>query len=584
MAVTSVFSERFLKATQGLQDLMNSYPGMEMGHHLLSHLHSLTEQASPISAYPIEVLFLDTPNDEQLYKFFDFFKIDPSKGQSLLHSLSDSASRFTYQYMYRVAESNFAITLYNSAHLPVRSTAAIAPCLKLIFWFSSEAPLESEIEPILLRMDAEGGVVWLIHANEENFMDDLSQLKVFGLKHSDLPSLWEEILSASKITAQLPVLHSMRLLQSLEKVSDAFYQFIAQQEKDIKTKKFNAQQDINTVKIEEKLNLRDLFQQLKTGLQRDFSESERGILDQLAKLSQRHTAQSLMAQIEQQIQEVQHLREENFAGNIRMTLPENTVDNLKRTLYQGLRLQIEQQIFSFKEFVKQECESIAKELFQHHIDFVYHPQMQINLSRVEANMAEYVHFGQKYEVEKKPLQVSDYIRAATAPFMTVMSVFLLTRFIPPLKKLLNETTMIAISCVLLPIAVYGFYKFLQNTKARKAHDYDSELNRMRENLLVESKSIIRKVGDEWQREIISALRDELNALINSLEIVFAQAGEQHKDKVQQAQRSVQRRVQGLEQRERAHQTTMKNKETFDRSLAQFKGELMHHYQQNIQQL
>ncbi|MBE8721954.1 preprotein translocase subunit SecD family protein [Sphingobacterium pedocola] len=582
MAVSTIFSDRFHKATQGLQDLMDSYPGMEMGHHLSGHLQLLQKQSSPLFEYPIELLLLDMPKEEQLYRLLDFLEITPEDGKNLPMQLNDSTHRFQFHHELHGERAHYRISVYSSAHLPIRSTANLAPCLKIVCWFSSEPPAAEEIEPILLRLDAEGGVVFFLNSADTDFMQGFPKLKVLPLRADQLPDKLSLLLESDRIKAMLPLAHSMRLVQGLEKVSESFYQFIAQQEKDIKTKKFNAQQDINTVKQEEKLNLRDLFQQLKGGLQRDFSECERGIQDQLVRLGQRHVSNSLMAQVESLVQQIDHLQEENFAGNIRMTLPTGTLDILPHTVFQGLRAQVEQDVFAFKEFVKQEGNDLKEKLKEHHIPFSYTPHLKINPSRLEANIAEYVQFTQKYEVEKKQLQFSDYMRAATAPFMGVMSIFLISRFIPPLRKL-NEY-MWLIGLILIPIAIYSFYMFIKNTKARKAHDYDTELNRMRENLLNESRGMIRKVTDEWQREIIGALREELNQMVNTLEQIFTQATEQHKDKMQHAQRSVQRRVQGLEQRERSHQGVLKNKETYDRSLAQFKGELTNQYQQQLQQL
>lgn len=574
-----------------MQELMRSYPGMEMGHHLSDHLQLLEQQATPTSEYPVEILLLDMPNEEQLFRLLDFLQITPEEGRNLPLQLNDVAHRYQYQHVLHSGTAIYRMSLYNSAHMPVRSTANLAPCLKLVCWFASEPPTEDEIEPILLRLDAENGIVFFLNHAGKNFMQATPQLQVQALHPEQLPENLALLLESDTLKNMLPLAHATRLLQGLEKISESFYQFIWQQEKDIKTKKFNAQQDINSVKQEEKLNLRDLFQQLKGGLQRDFSECERGIQDRLIRLGQRHSPNSLMAQVENLIQQVDHLQEENFAGNIRMTLPSGTQDTLARTVFQGLRMQIEQDIFAFKEFIKQESSDLGKKLKEHHIEFSYTPQLQINLSRLEANIAEYVQFTQKYETEKKQLAPMDYIRAGIGPIMVITSLFLIASlFGLDLKGLFtgvitfNSTTFFLALLIVGVTVGYNVTRFKRNTKARKAHDYDTELNRMRESLLAETKGMIRKVTDEWQREIIGALREELNQLVNTLEMVFAQTAEQHKDKIQQAQRSVQRRIQGLEQRERSHQSVLKNKDTYDRSLAQFKGELMHQYQQQLQQL
>ncbi len=583
MAVSTIFSDRFQKAISGLRELMRGYPGMEMGHHLDVHLQELGLQATAFKEYPVEVLFLDTPREQQLLPLFRFLQVDEQQGTELLQHLNNPQNKFVYTYTVGSASAGFTMQVYNSAHLPVRSTGKVVPCLKFVFGFAEDLADQDEIEPILLRLQAEGGVLVAVYNSSDSFISSAERLKVIPIRLDSLPGTFEDLLSKENLTPLLPLLHSDRLLHGLEKISESFDQYITQQEKDLKTKKFNAQQDINAVKLEEKLNLRELFQQIKGELQRNFSECERTINDQLVKTGQKHSGNSLMAKVEQQVQEVDHLEEENFAGSLRMTLPAGTHEKLLFTISQGLRTHIEQDVFSFREFVKQETDALMKELKKHGVSFSYTPRIQVNLSRLEANMLEYISFTQKYEIEKKQLQFTDYTRAAMAPIMGFMSLFVLSRLVAPLGKILNEY-MWVLAFILIPLSIYSFSKFLKNTKVRKAHDYETDLNRMRESLLAESKGMIRKITEEWQREIVSALREELALIINAVEQVFSSASEDHKDKVQVAQRSVQRRVQGLEQRERGHQTIAKNKETFDRSLAQFKGELMNQYQQSIQKL
>lgn len=569
---------------------MRNYPGMEMGHHLSDHLQLLQQQSSPSSEYPIEILWLDMPREEQLYRLLDFLQINPEDGRNLPLQLNDSAHRYQYQHILRSNIATYQITIYSSAHIPIRSTSNLAPCLKFVCWFSSEAPPEDEIEPILLRLDAEGGILYFLNYANNDFMSTVPQLKVRTLNPEQLSEKLSSILETETLKTILPMAHATRLLQGLEKISESFSQYISHQKKDIKTKKFTVLHDQNAIEQEDKLNLRELFQQIKGGLQRNFSECERSIQDRLIRLGQRHSPNSLMAQVENHIQQVDHLQEESFAGNIRMTLPPGTLDTLVRTVFQGLRMQIDQDTFAFKEFVKQESVDLQTKLKEHQIPFSYAPHLQINLARLEANIVEYVQFTQKYEAEKKKLEFGDYLRAATKPLMGLMGInfliIIITRmpFMTKDARANIQTAFYFILFLMIPYAIYSFYKFLQHTKARKAHDYDNELNRMRDSLLSEARGMIRKVTDEWQREIIGALREEQNQLVNTLELVFAEAAKVHKDKIQQTSRSIHARKSALDQRERNHESVLKNKDNYDRSLAQLKGELMNQYQQQLEQL
>src|SRR5690606_37348538 len=207
-----------------------------------------------------------------------------------------------------------------------------------------------------------------------------------------------------------------------------------------------------------------------------------------------------------------------------MTLPAGTQDTLVRTVFQGLRMQIDQDIFAFKEFIKQECGDLDKKMTEHHLAFSYSPQLQINLSRIEANIAEYVQFTQKYETEKKQLHFGDYLRAALGPIMAVGGLFMVMSLLGiPLRAIISGTNKFITVPIILGICGYSLYQFTRHNKARNIHEYGAELNRMRENLLTETRGMIRKVTDEWQREIIGALREELNQMVNTLENLFARA-------------------------------------------------------------
>lgn len=600
IVLNQVFIGRFQKAADSLLTLMQSYPGMEMGHHLLSHLTTLRDYVREHVPFPIEVILLDSPDEEQARWLLHFLQLEQSQYTELTESVNQADRRFSFYAQPTAAGSGASYTyrVYNSAHFPVRDTASIRPAMKLALWFGEENPPADELEPIQFRLAAEGGV--LVHAFRSGspLLQSMDDLRVLAQPLDQLPETLEVLIEQQKLRESMPLMYGMAVVQGLERISDAFDQFVAQQEKDIRTKKFNAQQDINAVKQEEKLNFRDLFQQLKGSLQRDFNEFERGIGDQLQRIGQKYNSQSLMAAVEQQVMQVQQLEEEDFAGARRMRLPAGTREQLQRTLMQSLSSQIDQDLFSLKEFLKHESAETQQLLTKHHIEFSYQPRMQLNISRIQSNMQEYIQFQQKYETEKKKAQPMEYVRAAMAPFMGVASIFLVKKWFDDsdagtkgveLKKpsFIDEFMKeygIYIGCILAVFAVYTFYNFYKNNKLRSAHDYDVELNRMRDSLVSESKSMIRKVTDEWGRELSMAIREELNGMVNQLDSAFAEAAEVHKEKIQQSQQSVQRRTQGLEQRKRSHEAAVKNKDAFDRSLAQFKGEIYQQYHQTLAKL
>ncbi|GLB50038.1 hypothetical protein Y10_24060 [Neptunitalea sp. Y10] len=583
ITVPKVFYNRYVKAVDSLYDLMKNYPGIQMGHHLITHLEEMRRRVVSPDALPAEIIFLDTPSFDDLKKIVKFLGVNEVLVEDIQIAITNAKTRYSYETLVNFTGVNLRLKFYNSAHLPIRSTAAIQPVFKLAFWLSDEAPGSGEFETIALRLQSEGGILFFINTSENQFLKTSGELKVLPTSYKNMPESIEVLLASKGITSMLPIFYGARLLQGLEKISDAFYQYVVQQEKDIKTKKFNAQQDINQVKQDEQLNFRELYQGIKKNLQRDFSEFERGVNDAVIKMNQSRQENSLMYKVSTEIDEIATLEEQVIAGKLKMSLPEEKLTHVSQMIATGIRNQMDQDVFSLKEFLNQEIEDCKKKLEQYHIEFSYSPNIQFNLSRVEANIVEYNQFVQRYETDKKNLETGDYIRAALKPFMTVFSLMMILRFVPSLRKSVGEYIPY-IGLALAPFAIYTFYKFLKHTKEQKELDYKNELNRMRDTLYKESKSIVKKLGDEWLRELVSTLRDELNEFIGELEHTFSVASDEHKTKIQDSQRAVQRRIQGLEQRDRAHQSTLKGKDSFDKLLAQFKGELIQQYHETISKL
>ncbi|GAB3358240.1 hypothetical protein GCM10027566_22660 [Arachidicoccus ginsenosidivorans] len=583
MALTRTFQDRYQKAFAGLDELMDAYPRMEGGHHLKTHLQTLAGQVLVSTPIQIEMVWLDEPDETQLIRFVDFINVNRQKVDQLLENLQDVKAANLFMTQLECSSQLFDITVYRGRHFPTRSTLRQAPAFKILFGFATNNVEADDTETVLWRTDAEGGTVMMIYNGTDIFMQQSEQLKVISLEWNKLPERFAELVELYKLLPLLQSMQSIRAVQGLEKISDAFYQYMNQQERDIKSKRFGAQQEINSVKLQENVNSRDFFQQLKSGLQRDFSEFENGVSEQAIQLKQLHNPRSLMAQVETEVKKVNHLVEETFAGNILMGLPEGTQRRLLDFINQSLKRTISEGVHTMEAFLNQEVSLLKEKLKPKGFQFSYHPSPNINTSRLELNMMEYVRFQQKYELEKKKLEFSDYVRAAMAPFMSVMSFFIIFRFVP-IPRSIKTTFMIIAGIVLTPLAILGFRKFLRNTKIKKERDYDKELRKMQESLLNESKGMIGKFSDEWQREVSGCVRIEMNQFISHLETVFESASENNKELLQKQQRSVQRRVQGLEQRERAHQVIVRNKETYDRALAQFKGELMNQYQQIVTQL
>ncbi|MBW7960580.1 hypothetical protein H3C65_03775 [Patescibacteria group bacterium] len=584
MAFTKPFIERFQKVFEGLNQMMDDYPRMEGGHHLKNHLESAFQEVRTSQPISVEMIWLDSPSEEQLLRFCDFSLLKKNRIEELTEITSRTKNGGVFSYPVDIQEQPFFMSVYRGEDFPIRSTAHQLPAVKLLFKFNGEKPEVEDIDSVLLRTDSEGGLIIFIQEGDNMLIDNSDGLRVLNVEWSALPENLDTFFELNKLLPVVQLMQHIRYVEGMEKISEAFQQYMGHQERDMKTRRFNAQQEINNLKERDQLDYRDFFQKLKSGLQRDFSELENGINEKIIQLRQLHNPKSLMSEVEKKIDEIDQLSEEEFAGNILMGIPEVTRQDLLAFISQNLKRLMMQGIQTLDVFLSQEVESIKDKMKEKGLRFSYQPSLNINTSRIELNLMEYLQFQQKYEVEKKKLEFTDYMRAALAPFMSLMSLFILMRFGGNDARKSFNSVLVYIGLALIPIAAFGFYKFLQNSKEKKARDYVIDLQKMKSSLINESKNIVNKFSSEWQKEVVDAIRSEMNQMINAMDPVFASSSESMKKDIANQQRSVQRRLQGLEQRERSHQNVARTKESYDKALAQFKGELMNQYNQLAGQL
>jgi hypothetical protein len=572
MLKTELKAERVTTAITALNDLLKNYPGMNQGHHLFDNLENLSSYAGEKN-YAFEVLLLDKPNEINFKQLVTFFNLDAEASEHLEGYLQNNTPASGVQINQQLKTIFSQIKFYTSAHIPARTTGQYTPALKFIFWFHEEAPATHDLEFIQFRLEAEGGLGLL-----------LSQSPIVGLKSANnfriLPKDLNSItqidytgwLLQEKLADKLDLLKAFTIVKSLEKLSTAFSQYLDQEENDIRTRKFGTQQEVNNLKQQEKLNLREVFQRLKADLQRDFAEFEKGLGDRIGGLNQLKEG-SLLNKTDNLIGQLTEFEEKEYNEKIQATIPKPFRDQLIGLINTTCENQIEQDIFSFKDFVDQTLTNIRKDIAGTLLEINYQPKGYFNRQNLKSLVEDTLVLNRGFVAEKRKIEIADYFKAAFKPLAIVMTPALAFNLMGgDFKSFLGKFRFFLFIGV--PVAIgYSFYSFIKNNKKVNDLFYEREVKKMQDYLKGETKSMVKRFSDEWCRVVVSQIREEQNNLIQNLEYAFSESAEDHKQKLADSQRDIQRRMQGLEQRERAHSTTVKSREQYDKAMLQLKGEI-----------
>jgi hypothetical protein len=583
MIKTELKAERVVNAIIALNDLLKNYPGINQGHHLFEHVENLLSYTKE-KKYVFEVLFLDKPDEEGLKKIATFFNLDEEATRGLKNHLeTNNSSSGVFQVDQPLKTILAKIKFYTAENIPTRTTGQYIPAIKFIFWFQKEPPLAQDVEMIQFRLEAEGGLSLLFSQNPVVGLSSINDFRIISKNLSVIePLKYTDWLLQEKLADNLDLLKAQSIVKSLEKLSVAFSQFLDQEENDIRTKKFGTQQEVNNLKQQEKVSLRDSFQRLKTDLQRDFMDFEKGINDRISSQNRMQEG-SLLSKTEAMINGITGFEKAEFGSRVQLSLSKTFKQELLDLLKSSCEKQINQDIFSFKDFVEQSTETVRKNISGNQMEFTYYPKVYFNSQQLSNMLEDLFIINKEYVTEKKKLQKMDYFRAATKPLMIVSSVSMavaaissgkisVMKFINGGNKGFTFTTFLYGS-VMLGVIGYSFYSFFKSNKEAEEQLHDQELKKMQESLKAEARSMLKRFIDEWSRMVITQTREEMNNLIQNLEYSFSEHGENQKNKLADSQRDIQRRMQGLEQRERAHSTTVKSREQYVKAISQLNGEI-----------
>jgi hypothetical protein len=568
------FTDRVLKASAGLTDMVNTCPGIE-NTPISGLLTKLSERISNKNKFSFEIVLLNNPT-ETLWNSIQAFTGIKEEFNVISESLGNSNELLSFS----LNESNLDIdiSIYSSANIPVRQSGANLPEVKIICFAGDDKPNPEELELVELKLTKDPGII--ITLSEEPFELNKVNERLSMVHYT--PSIIQsfnvfQYLEEKNLFDFISNIRLFNQMQSLNSINTVFTQYLSQIDNELKSKKITIQYDSNEVKIDEKINYRDRFQKLKTSFQKDFTEIERKIIENAAVLV-RPSTNGLIAKIESKIDAIQKLDEQAVGDKIKMTVPSSFKLQLITEIKDTLSNQIQIDLFNTSEVVRENFETIKAELS------ILQPNSKIPdfkpITDVHAvNMInDFTDFSNRYEIEKKKLGPTDYVRAGMAPIMAVFSLSTLYMVVSGTRK--NMGTMFAdVKVRIIGILVIGIslYLFIRKVKKSGNHLYDTELEKIQTGMKSEIRSSLKRLSDEWIRSYSSQIREETVRYMSEVEAIFNDLTENHRDQLLKNQRSTQRKVQSIEQEDRIFQNNNRNKENFERAFAQVKTDITQFY-------
>ena len=566
------FTDRLLKATLGLSEMVNTCNGAE-NTPLSDFLTNLSNRISTKNNYCFEIVFLNNPTENLWNTLCTFIGIEDDF-ETIINSIENGV--LTYKVNQNSMEN--AISVYSSANIPVRQSSSNLPEIKLICYSGGQKPNAEELEMVELKLTKDPGLILLICEDPFKLTKVNERLTIINHVPSELENI--KIFNYLEEKNLLDFISNIRLfnqMNALNSINTVFTQFLINQENELKSKKITIQYDSNEVKLNEKTNYRDRFQKIKTSFQKDFTEVERKIIENSSSLI-RPSAEGLIAKLENKINSVQKLDEQAIGDKIKMSIPGSFKLELISEIKDSLTKQIQIDLFNTSEIIRENVDSINTELSSLQPNSRIPEFKQISDLHVTNIINDFTDFSQRYEIEKKKLGPTDYIRAGMAPIMAVFSLSTLYMVVSGTRKNMGE--MFAdVKIRIIGILVIGISLFLFIRKVKKSgsHLYDTELDKIQTGMKSEIRSSLKRLSDEWIRSYSSQLREESVRYMSDVESIFNDLTDTHRDQLLKNQRATQRKIQSIEQEDRAFQNNNRNKENFERAFAQVKNEITQFY-------
>jgi len=575
------FTDRLAKASTTFLDLISSYSSID-STDLKEKLKRLIRQIGNRNELFFEVILLDRPSLEQwlmVSRFFERLELSEEELEIVF------TSKESLKKSVRIGEFSITLHFYSSASLPVRVTGVVVPELKWIMHFGGNDINKDELNQIELKLTRDSSILCLV--SEKKFsLEKANRMSVdlfIPLSEFQDKSL-SVVLNHYHLEEAIATIHLHNQMNAMNNLTVVFNQLLKQDESELKSKKINVQYDINTVKVDEKINYRDRFQKLKMAFQKDLGEIERKTLENAAQLY-RPIPNGLIDRIEKRIDQLSDFDKVTIGDKLKLKLPASFKESIIGTIKAEVEDLIRKDLFATSQLIDDHTLMIKDELLTLVSDGKVIEYRAFSDVAIRSALDDFSDFSQRYEMEIKKLGPMDFLRAATAPLMMVASLsslFLLFNGTRLNQASLFENPYVRVVGILAVGASVFF--FVRKVKKSEKHLYDSDLDKMRVSLKSDVRNSLKRLVDEWTRSYSSQIREESVRYLQDVESVFMDLSENHRENLLKSQRAAQRKAQSIEQEDRIFQNQMRNKENFDRAFSQIKIDITQLGEQSIRKL
>lgn len=581
MSTQLALTDRLFKASTTFLELISSYASID-STDLVNKLKQLTQQINNRNELLFEVVLLDRPSIEQwsiVSRFFEGTGLSEDDLELIF------TTKETLKKSIKLGDVSISLHMYTSANLPVRVTGICAPDLKWVMHFGGNDIKQEELNQIELKLTRDPSILCLV--SEKKFtLEKANRFSVeLFVKMSDVrEKSLTDVLNHYQLSDTIAAFHLHNQMNAMNNLTVVFDQLLKQDESDLKSKKINVQYEINTVKLEEKINYRDRFQKLKIAFQKDLGEIERKTLENAAQLS-RPTPNGLIDRLEKRIDKLSDFDKVTIGDKVKLKLPISFKDEIITTIKTEVENLIRKDLFATSELIHSHNLIIKEELLSLVSDSKEIEYRAYSDVAIRSALDDFSDFSQRYELEKKKLGPMDFLRAATAPLMMVASLsslFLLFNGTRLNQASLFENPYVRVVGILAVGA--SVYFFVRKVKNSEKHLYDTDLDKMRVSLKSDVRNSLKRLVDEWTRSYSSQLREESVRYLQDVESIFMDLSENHRENLLKAQRAAQRKAQTIDQEDRNFQNQVRNKESFDRAFSQIKLDITQMCEQSIRKL
>lgn len=470
-----------------------------------------------------------------------------------------------------INNENVGLMIFDEDHFPIKSINSLPTLIKIIY-FEDEGFEREDLMYYIQRFTKESIITLVINDNKEFQREIKSEINKYTWKVVTPDPDVNLLEYIEKLPEFVSLINLIGFNLNTKKIVDTVNTTIDNEYKDLSSRKISVQMEhMKLKKMGGQRVGQDLYSQLKTNLQRSFSEFENGINQRFTELTKNQPGTQfsfLMDQIDG-IHDLEEISEDNETKYI---IPKKSLNEFEANAKQGIQEHLKHDVNSLNDYLSIMCEEIDRTFKENNLLGFNHLVKKMSFEDINECVDGQFIFEKEHEPKSVKKGAMAFLSAVRQPYMLlIMSVGMLA-YIPWFK---NLRTFIW-PFIILALGV-GVYFALQKSKKDKEGAKKEEIKRIIQWLKSEYKRIFSNIEKEWKSAYFQHAKTEFSEILLQAENDLKNFQADRVETINTETNLTQRKIQTLEVFDKKLKESQRQKAKVESDLRALATELKQHF-------